>query len=294
MKFAWGTTLLLLSTSAWSLAIPGSEVSDPTDGDSSTELSHFVSLEKRRGGGGGGRGGSSGSSSGSSGGSSGGRSGSSSGSSGSSGSSSSGGRTGSSGSGSSGSSGSSNSRSGSSNVGGTTSSGSGTRASYGKGSYYAGGATTPYRSGSRSKGSNIAPYVLGGAALGFFPGIWLYSAYAYPYSHNYHYYNQDEHKNETYPVICVCQEYSECGCDDNTNRTYYESLFNGTEPKNSSVVRVVKEANGTETIYINGTLPNGTTAASGDSSSGGSPLATALEASGFWVTVATVVGMVYF
>ncbi|KAJ5341907.1 hypothetical protein N7541_011031 [Penicillium brevicompactum] len=285
MKFAWATSLLLLSTRVSSLAIDGSQITDLAERDveNSTDLSHLVSLEKRRGGGGGGRGGSSG-------GSSGGRSGSSSSSSSSG---SSGGRTGSSSS-NSGSSGSSGSRSGSSsNVGGTTSSGSGTRASYGGGRYYAGGATTPYTAGSRSKGSNIAPYVLGGAALGFFPGLWLYSAYAYPYSHNYHYYNQDAHKNETYPVICVCQEYSECGCDDNVNRTYYESLFNGTEPKNSSVVRVVKE-NGTETIYINGTLPNGTTAADGGSTSGASPLATVLNASGLWVTIVVVVGAVWF
>jgi hypothetical protein len=148
--------------------------------------------------------------------------------------------------------------------------------------------------------------VLGGAALGIFPGLWLYSVYAYPYHYPYHYYNSNAHKNETYNVICLCEEYAECGCENNNNSTYYDSLFNGTEPKNSSVVRVVQEKNGTETIYINGTLANGTTAAdsSSSSSSSSSPnssstsgasgsLVTALHATGFWVPVALVVTAVW-
>jgi hypothetical protein len=106
--------------------------------------------------------------------------------------------------------------------------------------------------------------------------------------------NQNTHKNESLPVVCVCQEYSECGCDNNNNSTYYESLFNGTVPKNSSVVRVVK-VNGTETIYINGTLPNGTTEADSSlNTSAASPMMTTLlHASGYWVTVALVVTAVW-
>ncbi|EKV11349.1 putative glycine-rich protein [Penicillium digitatum] len=288
MKFTWATSLLLLSTRVASLTVPQIEPTDLEDVDSldlgyTQETSDIVTLEKRRGGGGGGgggRGGSSGSSS--SGGSSGGRTGSS-GSSGSSG-----GRTG-----SSGSSGSGRSGSGS-NVGGATSGGSGTRATYGGGNYYAGGARTPYRSGSRSAGG-IAPYVLGGAALGFLPGLLLYSAYAYPYNQHYNYYNDNDRQNESLPIVCVCQEYSECGCDNNNNRTYYESLFNGTVPKNSSLVRVV-DVNGTQTIYINGTLANGTTAADESStgtSSASGPVAMVLHASGYWVTVAVVVAAVW-
>ncbi|CAI7638976.1 unnamed protein product [Penicillium glandicola] len=281
MKFTWATTLLLLSTRVASLTIPQTELTDLIERDvdsldsldSIQDTSDIINLEKRRGGGGGRTGSSGSSSSSSSGGSSGGRTGSSS--SGSSGSSSSSGRSGS-----------------SSNVGGTTSAGSGTRATYGGGSYYAGGSRTPYKSGSRSTGG-ISPYVLGGAALGFFPGLWLYSVYAYPYSSHYNYYNND-HKNESLPIVCLCQEYSECGCDNNTNSTYYESLFNGTVPKNSSVVRVV-DVNGTQTIYINGTLANGTTAADGSSttSSASGPVAMVLHASGYWVTVAVVVAAVW-
>ncbi|CAG8065508.1 unnamed protein product [Penicillium nalgiovense] len=276
MKFTWATTLLLLSTRVASLTIPQTESTDLIERDvesldsldsiqdSVQDTSDITTLGKRRGGGAGRGGGSS------SGGSSGGRTG------------------------SSGSSGSSGSRGGStSNVGGTTRGGSGTRPAYGGGSYYAGGARTPYKSGSRSAGG-IAPYLLGGAALGFFPGLWLYGAYAYPYSHHYNYYNDDSHKNESLPIVCVCQEYSECGCDSNDNRTYYESLFNGTVPKNSSLVRVV-DVNGTQTIYINGTLANGTTAPdeSSNTSSASGPVAMVLHASGYWVTIAVLHLAVY-
>jgi hypothetical protein len=93
-------------------------------------------------------------------------------------------------------------------------------------------------------------------------------------------------------VVCLCEEHQECGCDDNNNSTYYESLFNGTQPKNTTVTRVV-DVNGTEKIYINGTLPNGTTAA--DSSSSGAPASvqTLLNASGYWVTAAVVATAVW-
>jgi hypothetical protein len=130
------------------------------------------------------------------------------------------------------------------------------------------------------------------AALAFFPGVWLYGAYAYPYHHPYYYEDETNHHNESMPVVCVCQEYQECGCDDNNNSTYYESLFNGTQPRNTSNTRVV-EVNGTEKIYINGTLANGTTAADGSSSGASASVKTLLHASGHWVTVAVVAAAVW-
>ncbi|KAJ5810542.1 uncharacterized protein N7503_002760 [Penicillium pulvis] len=266
MKLALTTALFLLcSTGVTSL---------PTDSQGLAVFEvpgdHEVELEKRRGGGGS-------HSSGSSGGSSGGRSGSSSSSSG------------------SGSSGSSSSSSGStgktgstSNTGGTTSKGSGTAASYGGGRYYAGGATTPYRAGSSALG--ITPFLLPVAAVAFFPGLWYHPVYAYNYNHNYNYTNEDTNKNTSLPVSCLCEEYQECGCEDNNNSTYYKSLFNGTQPTNNSVVRVAT-VNGTEKIYINGTLANGTTAA--DSSAASGAMATMLQASGYWATAAIVLATVW-
>lgn len=126
-------------------------------------------------------------------------------------------------------------------------------------------------------------------ALGFLPGALALGAYAYPYDHHYHYYDENTHKNESLPVVCICDQYAECGCDDNNNSTYYESLFNGTKPANSSDVRVV-DVNGTEKIYVNGTLPNGTTVAS----SSAAPATTrVVRNGGYWVMIAAVVGAVY-
>lgn len=189
----------------------------------------------------------------------------------------------------------------SSNTGGTSRGGSGVKPTYGGGAYYGGGSTTPYAAGRRSP-LGLAPFLLPATALAFFPGLWLYGAYAYPYSHPYHYTNQTDNKNESIPVVCLCEKHAECGCDDNDKDSYYQSLFNGTEPKNGSNVRVA-EVNGTEKIFINGTLPNGTTAdesSSSDNPKGPTAVSTApgpvvalLHASGYWVMVVLVISSVY-
>ncbi|KAI1034816.1 hypothetical protein LB504_004617 [Fusarium proliferatum] len=213
-------------------------------------------LYKRRGGGGGGgRGGSSGG-----------------GSKGSSGSGSRGGSSrGSSGSGSSRGSGSSGSgskgssyRPGSSGSGGSrSSSGGGSRGvgpqpSFAGGRYYPGGSSKPYKSGVSSPG-RIAPFALGGAALAFWPGLWLYGAYMYPYSHPYHYHNDTSDEDEERDVLCGCSRYEYCACDDNNSTQYFDELIgNGSyDALNKSIVNVA-EVNGTMTILINGTLPNDT------------------------------------
>ncbi|KAE8417032.1 hypothetical protein BDV36DRAFT_296485 [Aspergillus pseudocaelatus] len=211
-----------------------------------------VYLEKRRGGGGG-RGG------GGSGGGSGGRGG----------------------------SGGSSSRTG--NSGGLSRSGSGPQPTYGRGIYYAGGARTPYTSGALSP-LGIAPIVLPATALAFFGGVWLYGAYAYPYNYHYQYVDQTSHHNASMPVVCLCEKYAECACDENSDRLYYESIFNGTQPANSSVAKIV-EVNGTETIYINGTLPNGTTVA--DSSTPSGAARTGVQISGYWPMVALVASTIW-
>ncbi|KAH7260998.1 uncharacterized protein BKA55DRAFT_536005 [Fusarium redolens] len=211
-------------------------------------------LYKRRGGGGGGgRGGSSGGGSkGSSG--SGSRGGSSRGSSGSGSSRGSS----SSGSGSRGSSYRPGSSSSGGSGGGGGSRGVGPQPSFAGGRYYPGGSSRPYRSGGRSPGS-IAPYALGGAALAFWPGVWLYGAYMYPYSHTYHYHNETSDEDEERDVLCGCSRYEYCACDDNNSTEYFDELIgNGSyDALNKSIVNVA-EVNGTMTILINGTLPNDT------------------------------------
>ncbi|KAI1656827.1 hypothetical protein F4813DRAFT_361987 [Daldinia decipiens] len=231
-------------------------------------FSQSEDLWKRKGGGGaGGRGGSSGSSGGSSGSSG--------------GSSSSGGR-----------------GSSTSNSGGSTTTGSGVRPSYGGGSYYGGGARQPYSSGKASP-SGILPLVVGGAALGTlgFVGLSLASnAYAYPYTNRYYYHNSTTNQNETKPVTCICDYYGVCGCDDNGNQTYFNSVIGdgSYQNLNKSLVTVAEnETTHEKTIYILGTLPNGTTSSGGtEDPNAGAGLQTLARAVGWWPVVTTAIAIV--
>ncbi len=118
------------------------------------------------------------------------------------------------------------------------------------------------------------------------------SLYAYPYSSQYWYLHNG--RNETANATCLCQRYSECGCDDTGNSTELRQVVNnGTDsPVNSSTVRYITYPNGTQAAYINGTLPNGTTASGGtdpsnaNQISGGTRLL--MNYGGYWVMVATV------
>ncbi|SPQ18009.1 dbbdb5a0-9ef0-4ec8-ad23-f2250980fed9 [Thermothielavioides terrestris] len=256
--------------------------------DSKRDAPSYEDLWKRKGGGGGGgRGGGGGSSGGSSGSSSGSSSsgGGRGGSSGSSGSSSSG----SSGSGASGGRGSS-----SSNAGGRTTTGSGPAPVYGGGRYYSGGAAVPYTAGSRSP-SGLVPAFFIGSALAFWPGVWLYGAQLYHFNHPYSFYNASSKQNETKPVTCGCDPYNECSCDENGDNQYMKDLVgNGSYAGlNKSVINVAN-VNGTSTILINGTLPNGTTAAGGSESpnAAGDGLHGLLQHAGWWPVVATVCAIV--
>lgn len=177
------------------------------------------------------------------------------------------------------------------NRGGTTRSGSGPRPTYGSGNYYAGGTAVPYAAG-RMSPLGLTPFFLPVAALAFFPGLWLFGAYAYPYNHAYSYMNNATHHNESVPVVCLCQEYEVCGCDDNNDSKFYNSLFNGSEPINSSITRVVN-VNGTEKIYINGTLPNGTTAANASATDSAASTVNPQHLLGYWPIVALASGVVW-
>ncbi|RYP60688.1 hypothetical protein DL771_010419 [Monosporascus sp. 5C6A] len=237
-------------------------------------------LWKRKGGGGGGGrgGGSSGSGRGSGSGSSG---------SGSSGSGSSGGGRGSSG----------------SNTGGRTTTGSGQRPAYGPGgAFYAGGARVPYRAGASSPGG-VAPYLVAGAGLGFLGGTYLAGGafYMYPYRNQYYYHNATTDRNETKPVVCACQADGVCGCDDNGDQEYFNSLVGdgSYEGLNRSIVDVVRNETDDRTyIYINGSLPNGTTAADGtedpyaeypntENPNAGAGLRALVSVAGWWPVVTT-------
>jgi hypothetical protein len=102
-------------------------------------------------------------------------------------------------------------------------------------------------------------------------------------------------------VQCACDPTQECGCDDdgtNTTTTVLnEMIGDGSYDKlNKSEVTVANN-----TIFINGTLPNGTTdgtdgsgSASGSgSSSAGAGVRFLLQNIGYWPVVATVCAAVF-
>ncbi|KAK7985417.1 hypothetical protein PG988_003039 [Apiospora saccharicola] len=304
-------------------AVPISEDASLESRSQENQHSNTEDLWKRKGGGGGGgRGGGSSSGGSSSGGSSssGGRGGGSS----SGGSSSSGGGSSSSGGGSSSSGGSSSGgkggsssspggstggtgstgggstggRGGGSTGGGSTGGGStgGGGSNFGGGQYYGGGARQSYSPGGRSP-SGIVPGLLIGSAIGLGAGAFLYGAYSYPYHDKFEYFNATTNRKETKPVECLCDKYSDCGCDDNGDKKYLNDIIgNGTyEGLNKSVVNI-GEINGKQTIIINGTIPNDTSSDSSSSdnnANAGIDMHSLLHTAGWWPVVATGFAIAY-
>lgn len=127
-------------------------------------------------------------------------------------------------------------------------------------------------------------------------GAYAYGAYGYPYSHPYNFHNSSgtntNGTNTTLPVECVCAQYQECGCDDNTDSSYLDQVVGNGTISNGTLASV-QMVNGTKTLVINGTLPNGTTA------SGGSVSANAAvriggwgEMTGYWMMLSAVAAIV--
>ncbi|KAL2271035.1 hypothetical protein VTJ83DRAFT_406 [Remersonia thermophila] len=177
-----------------------------------------------------------------------------------------------------------------SNVGGRTTTGTGPQPRYGGGRYYGGGAVVPYKSGNRSP-SGIAPVFAGAALLAFWPGVWLYGAYMYHWPHHHTFYNETSEQEESKPVSCACDPYLVCSCDFTDDTAYLADLIgNGSFHALDHAVITVATVNGTSTILLNGTLPNGTTAAGGDeepdNAAGG--LRALLVHAGWWPVVAAV------
>lgn len=178
-----------------------------------------------------------------------------------------------------------------SNVGGRTREGSGTPPSYG--GRYVGGATVPYTAGQRSPTRGYTPFLLPATALAFFPALWLYPVYAYPYYGfgGYHWLDNDG-RNRTANVTCLCQQYSVCGCDpdpDGSNTVLAQQLTNGSgsgAPVNTTQVKVVDFGPSNTTAYINGTLDNGTTASGGTDPSNENEISAAVQLmadfGGYW------------
>jgi hypothetical protein len=180
----------------------------------------------------------------------------------------------------------------SSNAGGRSSKGSGSPRPFGGGAYYGGGGAVPYTAGKRSL-SGIVPFLIAGAALALLPGLWAHhGAFAYPYTRHATFQNHTSNANETLPVLCLCQAYQVCGCDENHNETYTQALYdNATDLPDDARNFTSKLAmvNGTKTLVINGTLANGTTAAGGSDNAAGM-----LARNWGLVAVALVVGLMSY
>jgi hypothetical protein len=182
-------------------------------------------------------------------------------------------------------------RPGSSGNGGS-SHGRGPQPSVSGGRYYPGGSSIPYNAGAVSPGG-ITPYIIGGAALAFWPGTWLYGAYMYPYTHTYHYHNDTSDEGEERGVLCGCSRYEYCACDDNNSTQFFNELIgNGRyDALNKSIVNVA-EVNGTVTILINGTLPNNT-ALPDDKASGSAAARRMVGASDYLLATAAVIAAAF-
>ena len=93
--------------------------------------------------------------------------------------------------------------------------------------------------------------------------------------------------------------YNPCGCDNNTNTSYLDTLVgNGSAADENGTLIHVGDVNGTKTLVINGTLPNGTTEdtttpSSTSSTTSGATRQDLLEYSGFWLVGAIVGAMVW-
>lgn len=151
-----------------------------------------------------------------------------------------------------------------SNTGGYSKPGSGPQPGFAGGTRYGGGAKAPYAAGRSTPSGVVAGAAVGGAAIAFWPGTWHTPVYMYgPYGYHYGYHNSSSNRHEERDIICSCAQYSECMCDEIEDDEFWDELIgDGDYDKlNKSLVDVTRR-NGRETIVVNGTLPNGTTAKS--------------------------------
>ncbi|KAH8752758.1 hypothetical protein F5883DRAFT_432946 [Diaporthe sp. PMI_573] len=136
----------------------------------------------------------------------------------------------------------------SSSTGGQTTTGSGVAPAYGNGRFYSGGTTIPYCAGSPSTGG-VVPFMLAGRLqeIAFWPGVWHPLPYLYPHEQPWYYHNQTSDRDEIKPVLCACAPYQVCGCDDNGDQAYIDSIIgNGSYGSLNHSIVCLDEVNGTD------------------------------------------------
>jgi hypothetical protein len=165
---------------------------------------------------------------------------------------------------------------------------------YGGGRFYGGGAAKPYTAGGRSP-SGIAPvFLVAGAGLAFWPGVWLYGAHRYHYERPYTFFNSTTQRTESKPVDCACSPRGDCGCDENDDKQYLDDLIGDGSYAglNKSLINVA-DVDGRSTILLNGTLPQGTAAEFASVNGAGDGLRGLIRHAGWWPVVATACAIVF-
>lgn len=139
-----------------------------------------------------------------------------------------------------------------------------------------------------------------GAAALLFPGLWLWSVYPYEFPNHYNFVNRTFQNatnpngvNASLPVLCLCEQFSSCGCDQNQNQTYLNDLVgNGSYAGLNKTLVTVSQYKNATTLVLNGTLPNGTTAPGGTDDAAAS--LSLGQYSGYWITGLIVLYTVVF
>lgn len=186
-----------------------------------------------------------------------------------------------------------------SNAGGISHKGSGTQPAYGSGRngdprIYGGGVIVPYPAGGHSPTANLdgKPFPADKVAK-IWPGYWgLFSVYFYPYHQSYSFRNESTKmaKTETLPVICLCAQYVVCGCDETGSKANLQELVGKGDYKNlNRSLVLVTSYDRRKTIFLNGTLANGTTTSDAPRGLGYS----SSFALGFWLVVVSTLAAVF-
>lgn len=138
----------------------------------------------------------------------------------------------------------------------------------------------PYTSTRGRSPAGILPFFLAGGLLAFWPGTWLYGANVYHFrgdddddddetslddledGYMYNFFNSTTDRNETIAVLCGCSPESVCGCDEEEDAEEFlaEVIGDGSYDALAEDVATVAEVMGVNTLLLNGTLDNGTTA----------------------------------
>ena len=133
----------------------------------------------------------------------------------------------------------------------------------------------PYQAGMMSPCGTVPFYV--NASSSWMPFNWgPYGEYCYRLNYSAPALPTNPAHNTTDPILCVCQNYFQCGCDN------IEGLYNISSTVRYAII------NGTEYAIVNGTLENGTT---GFAESSGVSIEVGLATSVTWALCALGAGL---